>query len=326
MQRREFITLLGSTAATWPLTGLAQQSAVPVIGLVRTTGPNDSVPMVAAFRQGLKEVGFIEGQNVAINYRWAEGRLDRLPALVSDLIDQRVTVLLAGGNAVAQVAKKATSGIPVVFVIGEDPVKFGLVAHFNRPGGNLTGVTFLATQLEEKRLGLLHELVPNVPVIAALLNPASPTAQSQARELDEAARVLGLRLHVVYASKDSEIDTAFATLVQRRVGALVVGADPFLFSRREQLVALAARHAMPAMYEWRDFTALGGLASYGTNLTDAYLQAGLYTGRILKGEKPADLPVVQATKFEFVINLKTAKALGLEVAPTLSARADDVIE
>ena len=290
MRRREFITLIAGAALVWPLAVRAQQPSMPVIGLVRTTGPENSVPTVAAFRQGLKEAGFIEGQNVAINYRWAEGHLDQVPALVSDLVEQRVTVLLAGGNSVAQVAKAATSSTPVVFVIGEDPVKFGLVASFNRPGGNLTGVSFLATQLEEKRLGLLHELVPNAAVIAALLNPASPTAQSQARVLETAARVLRLRLHVVHASNDSEIDTAFATLVQQRVGAVVVTADPFLFSRRERLVALAARHAMPAIYEWRDFAAIGGLASYGTSLTDAYHQAGLYTGRISRARSLPTCP------------------------------------
>ena len=321
MRRRDFITLLGGAAAAWPLAARAQQ---PVIGFLHS---GSATPPHAAFQQGLNETGYVDGRNVRVDYRYADGQYDRLPALAADLVRRQVAVLGAyGGVHTAIVAKAATATIPIVFGMGSDPVKFGLVASLNRPGGNITGVSFFTAELEGKRLGLLHEVVPRETEIAALVNPTNANADNQSKELNEAARTLGLQLHVLNASSEREIDMAFASLLQNRIGALVVASDPFFFARRQQLIALAARHAVPAIYEWRDFAAAGGLMSYGTSLTEAYRQAGSYAGRILKGEKPTDLPVVQATKFEFVINLTAAKVLGLEVPPGLSARADEVIE
>jgi putative ABC transport system substrate-binding protein len=325
VRRREFITLLGGAAAAWPLAARAQQT-MPVIGLLSSAAHGLSSLQIVAFRRGLHETGYVEGQNVAIEYRLAEGQYARLPALAAELVQRRVTVMVATGSGSAPVAKAATATIPVVFVTGVDPIASGLVAGLSRPGGNVTGVSFFTTALEGKRLGLLHELASQATVVAALINPSNPAAEAQTTELEEASRKLGLKLHVVRADNERDFDTAFASLVQHRAGALVVCADAFFFSRRERIVALAAHHAVPAIYEWREFAEAGGLASYGTSLTDAYRQAGAYTGRILKGEKPADLPVMQSTRFEFVINLKSAKALGLEVPPGLSARADEVIE
>jgi putative ABC transport system substrate-binding protein len=283
-------------------------------------------PFVAAFRQGLKEVGYVDGQNAIIEYRWAEGQYDRLPALAADLIRRNVTVIAATSSPAAQAAKAATSTVPIVFTTGDDPIKLGLVASLNRPGGNVTGVSSLLVELGSKQLGLLRELVPGTTAVAALMNPNFPGTEKQLSDLEAAARVLGLQLIVLRASTDREIDAAFATIAQRGGGALFVGVDPFLYERRDHIVALAARHAIPAIYSFREFAVAGGLMSYGTDFADAYRQAGIYTGRVVRGEKPADLPVQRSTKFEFVINFKTAKALGLAVPNSMQLLADEVIE
>ena len=326
MQRRGFITLLGGAAATWPLAARAQQKAMPVIGYLNTGSPDTNPPLLAAFRQGLSETGYVEGQNLAIEYRWAEGHYDRLPALAADLVGRKVDLIMASSPPSALAAKSATSTIPIVFRGGADPVGDGLVASLARPRGNLTGVGFGGADLTAKRLELLSELVPQAGVIALLVNPNVSNAEGVIRDLQEAARTKGLQLHVLKASSESEIDTAFASLVQLHAGALVVGADPFLSSRREQLVALASRRAVPSIYAWREFAASGGLISYGPSLTSAFRLVGHYAGKILKGAKPGDLPIEQPTKFELVINLKTAKALGLTIPPSLLQRADQVIE
>jgi len=325
VNRREFITLLGGAAAAWPLAARAQQPAMPVVGFLNSASPAGYVPMVAAFRQGLKEAGYIEGQNVTIEYRWAEGQYDRVPVIALELVDRQVAALVA--NTPGAVAIKAAIRMtPIVFTTASDPVQIGLVASISRPGGNVTGATTLGIELVSKRLELAHELVPTTSVIAALINPANNTAEPQLRDLQTAARALGLQLHIMHASSERDFDTVFATLAQLRPGALVIGTDGFLISRNQQLAALSVRHAMPAIFQDHAFAAAGGLMSYGGSLTEAYRQAGIYTGRILKGEKPAGLPVVQSTKIELIINLKTAKALGLDVPPTLLARADEVIE
>jgi putative ABC transport system substrate-binding protein len=327
MKRREFITLLGGAAAVWPLASRAQQAAMSVIGFLSSTSSDPYQPFVVAFLQGLKEVGFIEGQNFTIEYRWADGQYDRLPALAADLVRRQVAVIAVGGGGItALAAKNATSTIPIVFAFGSDPVKLGLVASLNRPGGNITGASNLAVALGQKRLELLRDLLPKAVAIGFLVNPGSPNVAFDLSDMHTAARTLGQQVTIVNASTEQEIDTAFVTLVQQRVAACVIQPEPFLFSRRDQLIALASRHAIPTVYFDRAFPAAGGLISYGLDFRDVNRQAGIYAGRILQGEKPAELPVVQSTKFELVINLSTAKALGLDVPPQLLARADDVAE
>jgi putative ABC transport system substrate-binding protein len=324
MTRRELMLLLAS-AMIAPRALRAQQKAMPVVGFLHFASPGPFAPFVAAFRKGLAETGYVEGQNLAIEYRWAEGRYDRLPLLAADLVGEKVDVIVAAGPPSARAAKSATSTISIVFSSG-DPVGEGLVAGLARPSGNLTGVSLLTVELMAKRLELLSELVPQAGVIALLVNPNDANAERIIRDVQEAARAKAVRLPVLKAGSESEIDAAFPSLVQLQVGGLVVGTDPFFNSRREQLVALAARHAVPAIYEWREFAAAGGLISYGTSLVGIYRQDGIYAGKILKGAKPADLPVQQPTTFELVVNLKTAKALGLTVPPSILARADEVIE
>jgi putative ABC transport system substrate-binding protein len=323
--RRAFISLLGGAAAAWPLAARAQQPAMPVVGFLSGRSPAESAGVVAAFRKGLLETGYAEPDNVIIDFRWAGARYDRLPALASELIHRPVEVIAAlGGSAAA--AKAATTTIPIVFGTGQDPVETGLVASLNRPGGNVTGATFLSAALGAKRLGLLRELAPGAEVIALLVDPDKSVGQVQIRDVQEAARALGQSLVVLDGGSDEKIEAAFAALAPQRVGALLVGADPFFDTRRERLVALAAQHRVPAIYQFREYVLAGGLMSYGTSITDMYRLVGLYVGRILKGEKPANLPVMQVTKFEFVINLKTAKALGVKISDNLLSLADEVIE
>jgi len=326
MKRRDLIALLGGAAVAWPLAARAQKPAMPVIGFLGTRAFGDDPQLLTAFRRGLKEAGYVEGQNVTIEYRFAENQYDRLPALAADLVRRQVAVIAANGPA-AQAAKAATTTIPIVFTAGFDPVKVGLVASLNRPGGNITGVSILDVELGPKRLELLHALVPTATIVAVLVNPTDPTrAETTLRGMQAAAHTLGLQLHALHASTDRDFDTVFASLVQLRADGLVIGGEPFFNSRSAQLGALTIRHAMPTIYQFRAFAAAGGLASYGASLTDAYHQSGVYTARILKGEKPGDLPIQQATKVELFINLKTAKALGVTVPLSLLGRADEVIE
>jgi putative ABC transport system substrate-binding protein len=327
MRRREFITLLGGAAAAWPLAARAQQPAMPVIGWISSRAASESDYLVAAFRQGLKETGYMEPQNVALDFRWGEGRYDRLPAHATELVGRPVTVIVAtGGDPAAQAAKAATATIPIIFVSGSDPVKVGLVASLNRPGGNITGVHLLLLGMGAKRLGMLHELVPAANPIGVLTNPNFADGRTQLRDVEDAAKSLGLELMVLKASTELEIDAAFNHLAQQRIGAVLIASDPFFTTRRDQLAALTARHAIPAMFDLREYAVAGSLISYGASLTDGYRQGGIYTGRILKGAKPADLPVVQPTKYELVINLKTAKTIGLSIPDKLLALADEVIE
>ena len=327
MKRRAFITLLGG-AATWPLTARAQQPAMPVIGLLHLTSLEAFFDRLRGFRQGLKDIGYVEGENVAIEYRWAENQIDRLPALASELVHRRVAVIATGGGVASVLATKAaTLTIPIVFLVGGDPVSLGLVASLARPGGNLTGINFFNVELAAKRLELLRELIPKVSRVGVLVNPANPaTSEATLRDVGLAARALGLQIVVLNASTSREINAAFATFVGERPDALFVGTDPFFTNRRIQLVHLATLHKVPATYTGRLFAELGGLMSYGSDILDAYRQVGAYVGRILKGAKPVDLPVVQSSKFELVINHETARMLGLDVPPTLLARADEVIE
>jgi putative ABC transport system substrate-binding protein len=328
MRRRDFIILLAGAMGGRPSAVRAQQKAMPVIGFLGGGSPNPNAPGVTAFRQGLRETGYVEGQNLAIEYRWAEGLYDRLPALAADLVGRKVDVIATDSTPSVLAAKGATLTIPIVFEIGADPVAIGLVASLARPGGNVTGVTFISIELLPKRLELLSELVPQAGVIALLVNPNNPNAERAMRDVQEAARAKGVQLHILKADTESEVDAAFATLVELHVGGLVVAGDSFFNSRlgREQLVALAARHAVPAIYDFRGYAAAGGLISYGTSVNAVFRQVGIYAGRILKGAAPADLPVHQPTTFELVVNLKTAKALGLSVPPSILARADEVIE
>jgi ABC-type uncharacterized transport system substrate-binding protein len=326
MRRREFITLVGGAAAAWPLATRAQQPAMPVIGFLNGASPDGYAPMVAAFRQGLKEAGYVDGQNVAIEYHWANGQYERLPTLAADLVRRKVSVIAATSTPANLVAKTATNTIPIVFTTASDPVRLGLVASLGRPGGNVTGATQLSVEVGPKRLELAHELIPTATAVALLINPTNPSADTLSKVLLAAAFTRGLQLHILRASTESEVDAAFVSLAKMRTGVLVIGTDAFFNGQSKQLAALALRHSVPAIYQYGDFTAAGGLLSYGGSVKEAYRLAGVYTGRILKGDKPADLPVQQSTKVELIVNLKTAKALGITVPLNLLGRADEVIE
>ena len=326
MRRRDFISLLGGAVTVWPLAGRAQQPAMPMIGFLSSGSPRPYQHLVAGFQQGLKETGYVEGQNVAIEYRWAEGHNDRLPGMAADLVRRKVNVVAALTTPAALAAEAATTTIPIIFDTAGDPVRLGLVASLNRPGRNVTGVAWLGSELVAKRLGLLRDLIPKVTLIGLLVNPNDPRMKTQTKDMQEAAHGLGLQIHILNATSEGEINSAFAKLAELRAGALIVGTGELFNSRPEQIVSLAARQGMPAIYQAREFVAAGGLMSYGASRADAYRQAGLYTGRVLKGEKPADLPVQAPTKYELLINLKTAKALGLTVPPSLLVAADEVIE
>jgi ABC-type uncharacterized transport system substrate-binding protein len=327
MKRREFISLLGGAAAAWPLAAHAQRPALPVIGLLSPRSPAVDASLISVIRQGLNDAGFVEGQNIALDYRWADGQYDRLTALAADLVQRKVAVIIAmGGEISAVAAKKVTATVPIVFLVGSDPVRSGLVSSLNRPGGNMTGTSSLIFELEPKRLGLVRELRPDAATIAVLLNPNSPNFEMQVKDVEIAARDVGQQIDIQNASTIREIDAAFAKLARMRVDALQVAGDPVFFNRASQLVVLATRHAIPTLYPRREFVAVGGLMSYGSTTEEGYRMAGVYAGRILKGEKPGDLPIQLPTKFELVINLSSARALDIDVPPTLLARADEVIE
>jgi putative tryptophan/tyrosine transport system substrate-binding protein len=327
MKRREFISLIGSAAVAWPLAARAQQPDMPVIGFLSTRSPQDAAHLVTAFHRGLSENGFVDGQNLTIDFRWADGQYDRLPALAAELVRRPVKVIAAtGGEPAPLAAKAATATIPIVFAIGGDPVRSGLVASYGRPGGNITGVSILTRTMEAKRIGLVREVVPRAETIGFLMNPTFPAAEAQLADIQEAVRNHGIQLQVLGASTDQAIDAAFETAARQRIPALVIGADPFFDTRRTKLATLAAKQAVPTMFHLREYAEAGGLMSYGIDLPDVYRQVGAYAGRILKGVKPADLPVMQPTKFELVINLKTAKALGLTIPPDMLSLADEVIE
>jgi putative tryptophan/tyrosine transport system substrate-binding protein len=329
MRRRDFIALFGGAAAAsaWPLSGHAQQTTVPLIGFLHAGSPDPYAHAMATFRQGLSEGGFVEGKNLTIEYRWAESQIDRLPALAVELVHRDVTIIaVAGGPAAVRAAKSATATIPIVFSLGSDPVKLGFVASLNRPGANVTGVTFLANELEAKQLELISELVPKVSAIGVLVNPSNPNVEAAIKGVREAARVVGRQVHVLNATNERDLEMAFKTIAEYRLGALMISADVLFTNQSRQLAALALRYAVPAIYQFREFAAAGGLAVYGVDLDDIYRKHGTYVGRVLKGEKPADLPIEQPTKFQTVINLTTAKVLGVEVPPALLATADEVIE
>jgi ABC-type uncharacterized transport system substrate-binding protein len=327
IRRRDFITVLGGAMAAWPLGAQAQQAATPVVGFLSIASPAPFAHLVAGLRRGLQDAGFVEGRDITVEYRWAEGRYDRLPELAAELVRRQVAVIVtSGGDNPSLTAKAATTTIPIVFNVGSDPVKVGLVASLARPGGNMTGVNIFTSELAQKRFGLLNDAIPAATSFAVLANPNFPPAMADVREVEAAGRRAGKDVAIFYAGSEEEIDSAFARMAQSRPGALLLAGDPFFNGRREQIVALAARHAIPAIYEWREFAEAGGLMSYGTNLVEAYRLQGVYAGRILKGEKPMDMPVVQLSKFDLVINLKTAKALGLSLPPGVLAIADEVIE
>ena len=327
MRRREFITLLGGAVAAWPLAARAQQPVLPVIGFLSSTSSKGYTPYLAAFREGLREGGFVEGQNVKIEYRWADDHYERLPELAADLVTRRVALIAAaGGSPAALAAKSATTTIPIVFQIGVDPVKAGLVSSLNQPGGNITGFANLALEVGPKRLELLHRLVPNATNIAVLVNPARSNVEAETKDMQSAANKLGLQLNVLYASTERDFDKVFATSVQLRAGGVVISGDPFFNTRSEELAAMAIHYMVPAIYQFHEFAAAGGLVSYGSSIKNTHREAGIYTARILKGEKPADLPVQEPNKVELIINLKTAKTLGLEIPPSILTSADEVIE
>jgi putative ABC transport system substrate-binding protein len=325
MRRREFIALLGSTTI-WPLAAVAQEPTIPVIGFMHARSAEDTVDQVSAFRHGLTEAGVIEGQGVKIEYHFAGGQYDRLPLMAADFVRQAVSLIVAASDPSTQAAKAATAIIPIVFAVGNDPIKLGLVGSYNRPGGNATGINILTAAMEAKRLGFLHEIVPQAAVVGLIVNPNYAQATAQIRQIEGAAHGIGVQVNVLQVSSDEDIDTAFKTIAQQRIGAVIVGADPFIDTRRDKIIGLAAEHAVPTMYQFREHAAAGGLMSYGIDLADVYRQVGIYAARVLKGAKPADLPVMEPTKFEFVINLKTAKALGLQINPQLLTNADEVID